>query len=146
MLKGILPLKGSAPSVLKVGLAALLLSGCGISSEAQDLSGLASLLRGASILAQDPGNTFLGKIDNEFASESIFNEFGTYGSEFSSTSIWNEFSSYGSEFSSFSAFNEFTSTPPMLIKNGKVIGYLTRNKFLRGGLSPNILRALKDEY
>jgi len=146
MLKTKILRKRSAPNAFKPALMALLLLCCSFSSEAQDLSGLASLLRGASILAQDPGNTFLGKIDNEFSSESIFNEFGTYGSEFSSISIWNEFSSYGSEFSSFSAFNEFTSTPPMLIKNGKVIGYLTRNKFMRGGLSPNILRALKDEY
>lgn len=138
--------KRSAPNALRPALTALLLLCCRISGEAQDLSGLASLLRGASILAQDPGNTFLGKVDNEFSSESIFNEFGNYGSEFSSTSIWNEFSNFGSEFSSYSAFNEFTSTPPMLVKNGKVIGYLTRNKFLRGSLSPNILRALKDEY
>jgi len=118
----------------------------GFKSVAEDLSGLASLLRGASILAQDSENTFLGKVDNEFSSESIFNEFGTYGSKFSSSSIWNEFSSFGSEFSSISAFSEFSSTPPMLVKNGRVIGYLTQNKFLRGGISPNILRALKDEY
>ena len=115
-------------------------------AKAQDLSGLAQALRGASIIAQDPENTFLGKIENEFSSESVFNEFGNYGSEFSSRSIWNEFSSFGSEFSSYSPFNEFASTPPMIIKNGRVIGYLTRNKFLRGALSPNILRALKDEY
>jgi hypothetical protein len=138
--------KGFAKNPLILFLVLLLCCGGSFKSVAQDLSGLASLLRGASILAQDSENTFLGKVDNEFSSESIFNEFGTYGSKFSSSSIWNEFSSFGSEFSSYSAFSEFSSTPPMLVKNGRVIGYLTQNKFLRGGISPNILRALKDEY
>jgi len=49
----------------------------------------------------------LGKLStNEFDSDSIYNEFGSYGSKFSSTLIWNEFSEYEIEFSSKSAFNE----------------------------------------
>jgi len=134
------------PCFWKVAWALVLYACCPPMAHAQDLGGLAQALRGASIIAQDSENTFLGKIDNEFSSESVFNEFGNYGSEFSSSSIWNEFSSFGSEFSSYSPFNEFTSTPPMIVKNGRVIGYLTRNKFIRGSLSPNILRALKEEY
>ena len=105
-----------------------------------------SILNNAKIIAQDNKNTYLGKITNSFDSESIFNEFGTYGSEFSSNSIWNEFGTYGSEFSSYSPFNEFTSSPPLIIKSGKIIGYLTANKSLQSSISPNMLKALcKDE-
>ena len=105
-----------------------------------------SIVNNSKIIAQDNKNTYLGKITNSFDSESTFNEFGTYGSEFSSTSIWNEFGTFGSEFSSYSPFNEFTSSPPLIIKGGKIIGYLSTNKSLQSSISPNILKALcKDQ-
>ena len=105
-----------------------------------------NIVNNSKIIAQDDKNTYLGKITNSFNSESIFNEFETYGSEFSSNSIWNEFGTYGSEFSSYSPFNEFTSSPPLIIKGGKIIGYLTANKFLQSSISPNMLKVLcKDE-
>lgn len=100
------------------------------------------LLNGASIIAQDDKNTMLGKINNSFNSESIFNDFGTYGNPFSGASIWNEFSSFGNEFSSNSPFNAYTSKPPMLIKQGKIIGYLSANKSIKNSISPNLLKAL----
>jgi len=115
-------------------------------SNAQDLSDLVNYLRGAKIIGQDNKNTYLGKLSNEFDSESIFNEFGTYGNEFSSSSIWNEFSTFGNEFNSYSPFNEFSSNPPMLIKNGKIIAYLTVNKSIKGAISPNLLKAVKDQF
>ena len=106
-----------------------------------------SILNGSRILAQDNKNTYLGKLTNSFDSDSIFNEFGNYGSEFSSKSIWNEFSTFGNEFSSYSPFNEFTSTPPMIIKNGKIIGYLSSNKNIKSSISANLVKALcKDEF
>jgi hypothetical protein len=81
------------------------------------------------LLAND--GQYLGKLSlNRFDSESIFNEFGSFGSKFSSTSIWNTFSNYGSAFSSLSPFNKFTNTPPMIYLHGKKFGYLTKNKFL----------------
>ena len=71
-------------------------------------------LSGCHIVAND--GQFLGMITpNEFAPDSILNEFGDYGSEFSSTSIFNEFGDYGGEFSKLSPFNEFTPTPPQVI-------------------------------
>lgn len=115
-------------------------------SSAQDLSELVDYLCGAVIIAQDDENTYLGKLSNEFDSESIFNEFGKYGNEFSSSSIWNEFATFGNEFNSYSPFNEFSSKPPMLIKNGKIIAYLTVNKSINGSVSPNLLKALKDQF
>lgn len=103
---------------------------------------LCQIVKDAVVIAQDSKNTYLGKITNGFDNESIFNEFGTYGGKFSGDSIWNEFSSFGSEFSAYSPFNEFTSTPPMIIKNNEIIGYLSINKFIPAAVSPNLLKAL----
>ncbi|UZD21195.1 hypothetical protein [Algoriphagus halophytocola] len=104
------------------------------------------LLRGASIIAQDEDRTFLGTLTNELSSNSIFNEIGTYGSDISSNSIWNDIGTFGSDISSYSPFNDITSTPPMIVKNGKIIGYLTVNDIISGGISPEILKAFKDEF
>lgn len=95
---------------------------------------------GASIIANDSEQTFLGKIDSAVMGDSIFNEFGSYGSEFAAKSIWNEFGRYGSEFATYSPFNEFTSSPPLIVKNGRVIGYLTINDLLQGAVDPSWLK------
>ncbi|MCI1958819.1 MAG: hypothetical protein LKJ25_04245 [Clostridia bacterium] len=80
-------------------------------------------------LYSNDGKTFLGSLStNEFDSDSIWNEFGTYGSKYSSKSIWNEFGTYGSKYSSESAFNDFALTPPIIVDgNGNFVGYLTSN-------------------
>lgn len=115
-------------------------------SNAQDFSELVNYLRGAKIIAQDDENTYLGTLSNEYDSESIFNEYGEYGNEYSSKSIWNEYSEYGNEFNVNSPFSKFSTKPPMLIKNGKVIAYLTVNKLIKGSVSPNLLKAIKDQF
>jgi hypothetical protein len=104
------------------------------------------IVKGAILVAQDDKNTYLGKITNSYDSESIFNEYGTYGSEYNSKSIWNQYATFGSEHSRYSPHNSYTSTPPMIIKNKKIIGYLTANKSIKPSISPNLLKALcKDE-
>lgn len=103
------------------------------------------IVNGSVLIAQDDENTFLGKITNAFDSDSIFNEFGTYGNPFSSKSIWNEFSTFGNKFNSYSPFNSFSSSPPMIIKDKKVIGYLSANKSIKASISPNLLKALCKE-
>ena len=67
----------------------------------------------------------------EFYSDSINNQFGTYGNPFSSTSIRNQFSQYGSQFSLYSACAQFASTPPRVYNSTKSIFYgaLTVNQF-----------------
>ena len=96
------------------------------------------------VVAQD--EEYLGEFSsNEFAVESICNQFGTYGSKFSVTSIWNEFSIYGSAFSDFSAFNDLATQPPMLIGQNDIVGYLTTNSTVVGAISPHgICQRLKD--
>lgn len=106
----------------------ILISGAGHANE------VCSIVSGAKLIAQDDENTYLGEITNSYAGDSIFNEYGTYGSEYSSDSIWNEYATFGSEYSSYSPFNEYTSTPPMMIKGGKIIGYLTANKSIEASI------------
>jgi hypothetical protein len=120
-------------------VATVLLFGTSHSAGSQDVC---SIVNGSVVIAQDSKNTFLGKITNSFDSESIFNEFGTYGNPFSGSSIWNQFSEFGNQFNSYSPFNEFSSSPPMIIKDRKIIGYLSANKSMRGSISPNLLKAL----
>ena len=49
---------------------------------------------------------------------------------------------YGSEFSVHSPFNKFTITPPMIVSGNKIIGYLTVNTNIRGGLTPDTVKRL----
>jgi hypothetical protein len=105
-----------------------------------------NILNGTSIIAQDSKNTFLGKVTNSFDSQSIFNDFGAYGNEFSSDSIWNQFSTFGNEFNSYSPHNQFSSSPPMFIKKGRIIGYLSANKGVNSAISPGLLKALCKDY
>lgn len=105
-----------------------------------------SIVNGSALIAQDSQNTYLGKIVNSYQSDSIFNEYGTYGSEYNTGSIWNEYGTFGSEYNNYSATNAYTTTPPMIIKNKQIIGYLSANKNMKGTISPNLLKALcKDE-
>ena len=95
---------------------------------------------GASIIADDGEQSFLGKIDSAVAINSIFNKVGRYGSEVASKSIWNKVGLYGSEVSMYSPFNEITLSPPFIVKNNKVIGRLTVNDIVPGAVDPNWLK------
>lgn len=109
-------------------------------------SEIAKLLNGAIVIAQDNDNTYLGKFCNKYNSDSIFNEYGDYGSKYSSTSIWNKYSNFGSPNGAYSAFNKSTQTPPIVIKKGKIIAYITVNKSIQGGISPYYLKSIADEF
>ncbi|PKO67833.1 MAG: hypothetical protein CVU22_10695 [Betaproteobacteria bacterium HGW-Betaproteobacteria-16] len=123
---------------------AMLLTATTLVSHAEEVC---DVLQDAVIIGQDGGNTYLGRISSSFDRDSIFNEFGAYGNEFSGKSIWNEFSTFGNEFNNNSPFNEFSSSPPMLIKNRKLLGYLTSNESMKSAISPNLLKALcKETY
>lgn len=68
---------------------------------------------------------------SSFDTDSIFNQFGTYGSEFSQTSIWNEFSPYGSPYASTSACNGVATSPPVLAdEHDCFVARLSVNKFV----------------
>jgi uncharacterized protein YjdB len=94
---------------------------------------------GGQIYAQN--GQYLGRLTNQFDSQSILNTFGSYGSQFSSTSIYNTFSQYGSQFSSLSAYNPFTSTPPQLYVSGQFAAYVTKNTIKTPRIDPDALRS-----
>lgn len=106
---------------------------------------ICDLIKGSTLISQDEKNTYLGKIVNQYDSKSIFNEYGSYGNEYSPESIWNTYSSHGSDFSSYSANNPYAASPPMIVKSGKILGYLSANKRIDSSVSPNILKALCKE-
>lgn len=87
------------------------------------------------LLAQD--GQFLGMLSsNRYQSDSVMNEYGTYGSKYSTTSIFNQYGRYGSPYASYSPFNPYTSTPPQIILRGQYIGVLTKNTILQNRLDP----------
>lgn len=96
-----------------------------------------SLVDGAVIIDND--DEYIGKIADIYIKDSIYNEYGPYGSEYRRESVFNEYGKNGSEYRSGSATNEYTITPPRIIKDGRVIAYLTKNKSLRGGIDPVVL-------
>lgn len=75
----------------------------------------------------DGHKTYLGCLNcSRFDSESVLNQFGSYGSRFSDTSIFNHFSDYGSKFSQYSACNPLATDPPVIVDgDGKFYGRLT---------------------
>ena len=89
------------------------------------------------LLAQD--GQFLGILSsNKYQTDSVMNEYGTYGSKYSSTSIFNQYSQYGSRYGFYSPFNPYTSTPPQIILKG-LMGrvYSLRIHFLQNRLDPH---------
>lgn len=105
---------------------------------AQDLC---SMVSGATLLAQDSRNTYLGTITSSTDADSILNEYGTHGSAYGVESVWNNLSQFGSSFGQYSAFNDGTVTPPVIVKGGALIGYLTTNSAISSGVTPNMLKA-----
>ncbi len=92
-----------------------------------------------SVIIADDGQ-FLGVInDNAFDSDSIANDFGTYGSTFGSFSIWNEFGTYGSAFGPLSPWNDFATNPPLIFEGEFFVAYLTTNSFFVPNIDPNDL-------
>ncbi len=97
-------------------------------------------LYGADVYAQDMNNTYLGSISNQYDSNSILNRYGMYGSKYSSSSIWNEYGQYGGKYGVYSPFNKYSANPPMIIKNNKLLGYLSVSSVSGNNINPNALR------
>lgn len=101
-------------------------------------------LSGAQIYAQDEDNTYLGSITNKYNSDSVLNTYGNYGSQYNAKSIWNNYGSFGGAYSTYSPFNKYSSKPPVIMKNNRIIGYLTVNSFTTNGINPNVLKLLEE--
>tara|TARA_B100001013_G_C24498610_1_gene398232 strand:+ start:334 stop:729 length:396 start_codon:yes stop_codon:yes gene_type:complete len=91
-------------------------------------------LEGAKIIAED--GTFLGILDDSYSTDSIFNDYSDHGTDYSADSIWNEYNEWGNDYSSISPFNEYATDPPILIKEGEVVGKLTVKSYEIDAVNP----------
>lgn len=87
-------------------------------------------------------DTYLGCLTcPEYATDSVRNQYGSYGSAYSSTSIFNRYGQFGSPYSSYSACNPYASDPPVIVDGiGAFYGRLTLNRYHRQALrTPELL-------
>jgi hypothetical protein len=83
------------------------------------------------IIASD--GTFLGTFENEYSSNSIYNQYGRYGSPYNTNSIFNKYGTYGSDYSNKSPFNQYANNAPGLYDSqGNFYGTLSINQYARG--------------
>lgn len=96
----------------------------------------------ATVLAYD--GRYLGKLTNRFDTESIANQFGTPGNKFNTDSVMSEFGAYGSKTSDMSPWNKNATRPPVLYRDGAIVGVFTANLRLPNALNSfEILANLK---
>ena len=79
----------------------------------------------------EDNKVFLGCLTcNQYAANSVLNEYGEFGSRYSSTSIRNGFGDYGSKYSDYSACNQYAGHSPVVIDRlGNFYGHLTVNPY-----------------
>ena len=84
------------------------------------------------IIVSDDGK-FLGSFEDQYATNSVYNKYGTYGSKFDSSSIFNKYGDYGSDYSDKSPFNDYANKAPWLMdRNGRRYGRLSTNRYASG--------------
>lgn len=119
----------------------------GSSPTTSDSSSEQTKIKAPLTIHSSDGKTYLGKLTaDEYDTDSIFNEFGTYGSKYETDSIMNEYGKYGSKYENTSAFNNYATKPPIILDgDGSIVGYLTTNTSIDGGISPiGIKKFLED--
>jgi hypothetical protein len=91
--------------------------------------------------------TFLGCLNCTSASSgSVCNEYGK-GSEYASESIWNEYGTYGSEYSQYSPWNSYSDSAPIIVdRDGKSYGYFSVNAYHHDRTRIDWIVALLDFY
>lgn len=98
-------------------------------------------LDGAYVLSQQANSVYLGFFGSQYANESILNQYGPFGSRFAANSMWNQYGAYGSPYQPYSAFNPYTTTPPGIFKNGYLLGFVTTNATIAGGVPLDVIAA-----
>lgn len=88
-----------------------------------------SSLNGASIYSQDTPSVFLGFFGSSGATLSVKNSLGDYGSTSGANSVRNKLSKYGSTTGDYSSLSFSAFNPPIIVKNGVTLGYLTTSFF-----------------
>jgi hypothetical protein len=87
-------------------------------------------------------DVYLGCLNcSEYATDSVLNEYGSYGSVYAATSIHNDYGRYGSAYSSLRPCNPYATDPPVMVDdNGTFYGYLTVNEYKSGAISHAAIR------
>lgn len=81
---------------------------------------------------------FLGVVSSDqYATESICNQYGQFGSTYAAKSVWNKYGQYGGAYSLNGAYNPMGQKPPLVVQNGQPIGILTKNPNIKGGTDPD---------
>ena len=75
--------------------------------------------------------TYLGCVNcSDYASDSIFNQYGSHGSKYATESVLNPYGQYGSRYSTYGACSPYASDPPVIVDgNGQFFGRLTMNHY-----------------
>ncbi len=83
------------------------------------------------IFGGEAHKTYLGCLNcSQYATDSVFNEYGQHGSPYSSESIWNHYGEYGSAYSQYGACNSYATDPPVIVDSaGRFYGRLTLNTY-----------------
>ena len=78
-------------------------------------------------------DVFLGCLTcSEYNSDSICNNYGTYGNKYSDKGMFNEFAVFGNEYSSMSPWNRYSvsdEVPVLVDRDGDFYGYFTINEY-----------------
>ena len=85
---------------------------------------------------------------SSFDSDSVCNQYGTYGSTYSSSSIWNEYGTYGSPYNSYSPWNAYSSSGPGIFSTDGLTfyGYFTVNAYKTNRTQNTIYLGVLDYY
>lgn len=125
-----------APLTTILALTLFLTIGCSPTTRQNVASGLAAAAYAPSpqkimIFGGVDHRTYLGCLScSEYATDSVFNEYGSYGSRYSSTSIWNHYAEFGSRYSNEGACNPYANDPPVIVdSDGNYYGRLTLNSY-----------------
>lgn len=83
------------------------------------------------LYAGDDHKVYLGCLNcSNYDSNSIWNEYGTYGNRYNSNSIWNQYGKYGNSYNSTCPWNSYASNPPVVVdKEGNFYGYFAVNEY-----------------
>ena len=75
--------------------------------------------------------TYLGCVNcSEYASDSVFNEYGVHGSKYPVDSVLNPYGQFGSQYSSYGACSPYATDPPVIVDgSGQFYGRLTMNVY-----------------
>lgn len=88
------------------------------------------------LVGQD--GAYLGVVSSDqYAPESICNQYGQFGGSYAAKSVWNKYGQYGGDYALNGAYNPMAQKPPLVMQNGQMIGILTKNPNIEGGTDPD---------